>query len=92
MNRLILATVLISSTHAMADKYKLIYLDAKGRQVSAEEGILKAAGGEEVLKCQTVEAKVSKSGTSISLKNIKKPKTKEAIDEQIKELEKQKEN
>lgn len=87
MKRLIVALLMISST-AMAGKYDLIYL-RNGKQVTPEQGILAAASGETIYKCQTVEAKVSKSGTSVSLRAIKKPKTQEQVDEQIKELQKQ---
>lgn len=58
-----------------AAEYKQIYLDSSsGRQMEAHEAILAAVKGQTVYKCQTVEAKISKSGTSIGVRNVKKPK------------------
>lgn len=82
--------VMLPSTSSASDQYAIKYEDASGRALTASEGILKASTGETIYKCQTVEAKVSKSGTSVSLRNIKKPKANADIDQQIKELEEQK--
>lgn len=57
-----------------AAEYKQFFLTASGKQIDNTEAIMSAAQGGEVYKCQSVEFKVSKSGTSIGLKNVKKPK------------------
>ena len=87
--RTMILTLMVAGVSAYASKYDLIYITQSGKRLSAEAGILAAASGEVVYKCQTVEAKVSKSGTSVSLRNIKKPKSKEEIEQQIEELKKQ---
>lgn len=56
-----------------AVNYKQFYL-VNGKQSEMSQALMAAINGQEVVKCQTVEAKVSKSGTSISMRNIKKPK------------------
>ncbi len=54
-------------------EYKQVYL-VGGRETNAAEAIVAAVKGESVLKCQSVQATISKSGTSLSVKNVKKPK------------------
>ena len=56
-------------------EYSLIYMTSNGRQIESHDAILAAVKGETVYKCQTVEAKISKSGTSIGVRNVKKPKS-----------------
>jgi len=75
MKRILLTLVLITTLNTQAADYDLIYITKSGSKIDATSAILKASEGEVVYKCQTVEAKVSKSGTSISIKNIKKPKS-----------------
>lgn len=70
----IIISMLLTSSVAMAGEYKQFYTDARGTRVTETEALTKAMKGEEIVKCQTVEAKVSKRGTSISLHNVKKPK------------------
>lgn len=70
----ILLTMCLISAASHAGEYKQFFLDASGRQLSSEEAILASVKGAETFRCQSVEYKVSKSGTSIGLKNIKKPK------------------
>jgi len=50
------------------------YFESKGKTIMPSAAIMAAMNGESVFKCQRVEAKVSKSGTSIGLKNVKKAK------------------
>ena len=71
MKYLILIVLSISASQAADQK---IHYTSKGQTLNAQAAILAAMRGEEVYKCQTVEAKVSKSGTSIGLKNVKKTK------------------
>lgn len=71
MKYLILIAITLS-TNAMAEQK--IFYQSKGEVIKAERAILAAMRGDEVYKCQTVEAKVSKSGTSIGLRNVKKAK------------------
>lgn len=66
--------MLMSGILAGANEYKLVYMDSNGNKLDTTEALLQATKGEEIFKCQTVEYKVSKSGTSIGLKNVKKPK------------------
>lgn len=55
-------------------KYDLVYTTNVGTKLDANTALLKSLNGTVIYKCQTVEPKVSKSGTSISLRNVKKPK------------------
>jgi|WetSurSiteA1Bulk_404760.scaffolds.fasta_scaffold288863_1 hypothetical protein len=66
-----IAIILLSNNAEAA--YDLYFVTANGQKLAAEKALLSAIGGETVYKCQTIEPKVSKSGTSIGLKNIKKP-------------------
>ncbi len=59
--------------HAEETKYKLFYINKSGSQIDATKALLASLKGDEVYKCQSVESKVSKAGTSIGLHNIKKP-------------------
>lgn len=45
-----------------------------GKQVDAATAIVQALNGREAFKCTSVTATVSKAGTSIAIKNVKKPK------------------
>lgn len=54
--------------------YEQYYLNSSGNRVTPAEAILGAVKGEKMVKCQTVEAKISKAGTSIGVRNVKKPK------------------
>jgi hypothetical protein len=69
-------TVLLSlfvSISANAQEYKQFYL-VNNTQVSAETAILASMKGQSAFKCSAVEYKVSKAGTSIGIRAIKKPK------------------
>lgn len=59
---------------AHAAEYKQFFL-VNGKETVAEKAIIAALNGQEAFKCVSVEAKVSKAGTSIGLKNLKKPKS-----------------
>lgn len=72
MKCLILSLVLTSSVNA--SEYRMYY-SIGGKQVETSEALLRSLKGEEVMKCQTVEAKASKSGTSIGMRNVKKKKS-----------------
>lgn len=67
----VLSLVTLSAHAADNPKYKQFYL-VNGSKSSAEEAILASLKGAEAFRCQSVEAKVSKSGTSIGVRNIKK--------------------
>lgn len=70
------------STKALADEtkaiepqaYELFFVNGSGSKISNADAILESARGGAVYKCQSVEAKISKSGTSISVRNVKRPK------------------
>lgn len=57
-------------------KFKGFYLvgNQKVAMDKAEAAIMAAIKGEEVYKCQTVEASLNKNQTAISLKNVKRKK------------------
>lgn len=59
--------------NASAAEYQQFYL-VNGSKVSAETAILASMKGSEAFKCQSVEYKVSKAGTSIGIRAVKKPK------------------
>ncbi len=65
------ALVLFLSLSASASEYKQFYL-VNGTTVETSEALLRALKGEEVVKCNSVEAKPNKKGTSIGLHNVKK--------------------
>ncbi len=70
--KLVLILMTITTT-AHAGDYKQFFL-VGGKQTDAQAAIVATMKGQEAFKCQSVEFKVSKAGTSIGLKNIKKPK------------------
>lgn len=71
----IIAILLICGVVQAETPYALFYVNSSGKKLDTAEALLKSVNGETVYKCQSVEAKVSKAGTSIGLHNIKKPKT-----------------
>jgi hypothetical protein len=69
-------TIVLSSLlayAATAAEYKQFYL-VGGREASAQEAILASLKGSESFKCTAVSAQLSKAGSSIGLKQIKKPR------------------
>ena len=54
-----------------ADKVPPIYLSTKLEKLAPAAAMLSAAQGSQIYKCVLSEARISKSGTSISLKNVK---------------------
>ena len=67
-----LILVLIATPANAADP-KPVYLVGT-EEVSVSEALIRSLKGEQVSKCVPVEAKASKSGTSIGLRNVKKKK------------------
>jgi hypothetical protein len=67
-------TFAVAAVAAENPKYKAFFLvgDKRVDIKSAESAILASVRGQEVYRCQTVEAKLSKSGTSIGIRNVKK--------------------
>lgn len=89
MNKLILSTLVFASVAVQAaPKSEAIYLNSAGRQVGAVDAIRASMGGELTYKCQPQEFSISKSGSSISIKNKKKKLTKEEIETQVRDLQK----
>ena len=86
MNKYIVVMMFICSG---ANAANAVFVKNVGSGISAESAILSAASGEVVYKCQQVEMKLSKSGTSVSLRNVKKKITAEQAADKIKEIEKQ---
>ncbi len=72
-----LAIVLIVLAGLQANaavKYDQFFTDAQGKRIEAADAVISSVQGNTVYKCQTVESKVSKAGTSIGIHNVKKPK------------------
>lgn len=63
---------MLSALLARAGEFKQFYIE-NGKTVTNEQAILGAIRGNEVYLCKSVEAKVSKAGTSIAVHSIKKP-------------------
>lgn len=74
VGKFILGFICAGAIAQASQEYKLIYLNSGFKQIEATQALLEATKGNEVYKCQTVSAKVGKTGTSISLKQNKKPK------------------
>lgn len=93
----VLIIVLMSSlftvtASAGAAKYDQVFLSASKSELTPEQATLDSLAGKTVYKCITQETKAGKSGTSISMRNVKKPKADEDIERAIEELKKQKES
>ncbi len=58
---------------ASATPYKQFFL-VGGKQTDAATAIVQALNGQPAYKCVSVTAAISKAGTSIAIKNVKKPK------------------
>ena len=72
---IIICLIIATAQYVFAEtKYDLHYQDKTGKKINALQALIISGKGEIVYKCQTVESKASKSGTSISLRNVKKPK------------------
>ena len=68
MRVLLIASILLSTvSHAKGVNAPVTYL-VSGKIVTAEQALNAALGKQEVFKCQVVELKPSKSGTSFSLR------------------------
>lgn len=68
MKTVLIGMIMIGSiAQAKTTKQPATYLVA-GKTVTAEQALNAALGQQEVLKCQSVELKPSKSGTSFSLR------------------------
>lgn len=63
--------MLIASANA-ADSAPVYFVGSE--EVSVSEALTRALGGQQVMRCVPVEAKPSKSGTSITLRTVKKSK------------------
>jgi len=73
LSTLVILSALFTSTVAFsAPTYSQFYL-MNGKQVNAQEAIIASLKGSEAFLCKSVAASVSKSGTSIGIKAIKKP-------------------
>ncbi len=72
MKASILILLVTAISHAETAPF---FITESGSKIEPVQAIEKSVKGEQVYKCQPVEAKVSKSGTSIGLKNVKKQKT-----------------
>lgn len=71
--------LLISLSAAASDlpepKYEQFYISQSGERIESAQAILQALNGDTVFKCQTVQAKLSKSQTSIGIRAVKKPRS-----------------
>lgn len=71
--KLVLIVLTLIPVSSSAAEYQQFYL-VNGSKVSAETAILASMKGSEAYKCNAVEYKVSKAGTSIGIRAVKKPK------------------
>lgn len=79
MTNILLTLTLIASIQAVAadlpqPKFEQFYQTQSGARIEAGQAIVSALNGDTVFKCQTVQAKLSKSQTSIGIRAVKKPK------------------
>lgn len=74
---LCILSALFSVAASAATEYKMFYTLSNGKVISNEEALVDAMKGTPVYKCQSVEAKVNKSGSSISVRNVKRPSKKD---------------
>lgn len=70
----ILSLASLASISAQAAEQKIYYLHS-GKTIDVSEALVRSLRGDEIFKCQNVEAKPNKKGTSISLRSVKKAKT-----------------
>lgn len=66
--QILFALILSGSVQAATNVSYLL----NGKEITPEQALLASVKGEQVFKCQLVEAKVSKTGTSIGLRNVKR--------------------
>jgi hypothetical protein len=81
----LVAFIAITSAQAFAANPVQMFIDAgSGKQVTPVEAL---SSGKPTYKCNLTEMKVSKSGTSISLRNVKKKLSASDIEKQKAELD-----
>lgn len=73
----ILAALFTAASAQASTEYKMFYTTSDGKVISNEQALLAAMKGGAVYKCQSVEAKVNKYGSSISVRNVKRPSKKD---------------
>ena len=66
-----LALLVTLQAYAAGPKAAIVFKDNKGAQITVEQAWQISARGETVYRCQEVQAKVNKTGTSISVKGVK---------------------
>lgn len=71
----VLFLALIGTINAYAAQYEHFQINSAGQRLETTQALIASAKGEQVYNCQSAETKVSKSGTSLTLKNVKKPKS-----------------
>lgn len=72
MKKLLLISLLLSSMAQAKETAKVVYMTEAGKVLTPVQALVGSTKGDPIFKCQLVSAQVSKSGTSISLKAIKK--------------------
>jgi hypothetical protein len=71
----VIVFLMMAAGQVQAATYSQFYTDASGRKMETSEALMSSVKGDEVYLCKAVEAKASKSGTSIGLHAVKKPKS-----------------
>ena len=66
-----LALLVTLQAFAAGPKAAVVFKDKAGAQITLEQAWQISARGETVYRCQEVQAKVNKTGTSISFKVVK---------------------
>lgn len=74
MKALTLAILTISAMAQADQVYSQFYVTPDGKKLETTDALMSAIKGQPVYSCQTVQAALAKSGKSISMKNVKKPK------------------
>ena len=71
MKSIMLFLVLSAQAYAVEHEKREPLFLINGKQVPVETALIESIKGQDVYKCQVMETKISKSGTSISLKTKK---------------------
>lgn len=85
---LIALLVIVGGYKSNAATNDVFYVTSSGSKIDSKDAIISAAKGDLVYKCQPQESGISKSGTSLTVKNRKKKLTQEEILKQIEDLKK----
>lgn len=89
IGRLSIAALALGMSVANAAGNQVIFTRQVPAPITADQAVLASASGETVYGCQLKEFKISKSGTSVSLRTKKKQLSAEEAEAKIEEIKKQ---